>query len=363
MQAKQWGNGLLTPARRGRTVANAARTILFSAQRHPVDGVCVKQIDPTSAAAVELIAALDGYLSGLYPQASLHLLPPASFKDPRGVFFGAFMDERLVGCCGYVTHGGGCGELKRLFVRPEARGRGIGRLLLAAAEEHARAAGLEVLRTETGVSQPDAVRLCERAGYARRGPFGDYPDDPLSVFMEKRLDAEPSVLRHDLRPGDLGSIIRLHGKVYARENSFDPTFEAYVAGPLADFALRRSERERLWIAEHTGRLAGCIAVVAASGSEAQLRWFLVAPSARRAGLGRRLLREAVAFAFDRGYMSMFLWTVSALEAAARLYRSFGFELTEERAGERWGVRVVEQRYDLRLSGVHPSTSHMSQDKG
>src|SRR2546423_4368740 len=103
-------------------------------------------------------------------------------------------------------------------------------------------------------------------------------------------------LRTDLRPGDLGTIVYLHGVIYAREYGFDPTFEAYVAGPLAEFVRRASPRERLWIAERDGRLIGSVAVVAASPQTAQLRWFLVDPCARGAGLGKRLLREAIAFA-------------------------------------------------------------------
>jgi putative acetyltransferase len=63
----------------------------------------------------------------------------------------------------------------------------VGERLLAELERRARVDGLLVLRLETGVRQPAAVRLYERAGYARRGPFGDYSDDPLSLFMEKRL--------------------------------------------------------------------------------------------------------------------------------------------------------------------------------
>src|SRR5262245_65449881 len=103
-------------------------------------------------------------------------------------------------------------------------------------------------------------------------------------------------LRHDLRPGDLGAIVHLHGTLYARDYGFDPTFEAYVAGPLADFVRARTDRDRLWIAERRDRLAGCVAVVGASPQEAQLRWFLVDPAARGDGLGTRLLTEAAAFA-------------------------------------------------------------------
>ena len=157
------------------------------------------------------------------------------------------------------------------------------------------------------------------------------------------------LLRHDVRPGDLGAIVQLHGTVYAREYGFDPTFEAYVAGPLADFVLRRGERDRLWIAEKDSRLAGCIAIVAASPGEAQLRWFLVDPTARGTGLGKQLLGEAVAFSREAGFASVFLWTVSALTAAARLYRSAGFVKVEEQAGVRWGIEVVEEKYVLPLA--------------
>src|SRR5262245_59034257 len=134
-------------------------------------------------------------------------------------------------------------------------------------------------------------------------------------------DATAVTIRTSLQPGDLGSIVYLHGTFYSREYGFDHTFEAYVAGPLSEFARSASPRERLWIAERDGRLVGCIAIVAASPEVAQLRWYLVDPSAQGAGLGKRLLREAVAFARECGYRSIILWTVSALTAAAHLYRS------------------------------------------
>jgi GNAT superfamily N-acetyltransferase len=155
-------------------------------------------------------------------------------------------------------------------------------------------------------------------------------------------------LRTELAPGDLGSIVQLHGILYAREYGFDPTFEAYVAGPLAEFVRRASPRERLWMAERDGHLIGCVAVVAASPRTAQLRWFLVDPSARGVGLGKRLLHEAIAFAKERDYDGMILWTVSALAAAGHLYRAAGFQKVEEKPGRLWGVEVVEEKYELRF---------------
>lgn len=158
-------------------------------------------------------------------------------------------------------------------------------------------------------------------------------------------------IRHDVRPGDLGTIVRLHGMLYAEECGFDPTFEAYVAGPLSELVRRRTDRDRLWIAERERDFAGCVAIVGTSPDEAQLRWFLVVPAARGAGLGTRLLGEAVAFSRGCGYRTLFLWTVDVLEGAARLYRAAGFEKSEEKPGRLWGVDLVEERYVLRLSAV------------
>ncbi len=161
-------------------------------------------------------------------------------------------------------------------------------------------------------------------------------------------------IRHDLVPGDIGRVVELHGTTYAREYGFDAGFEAYVAGPLASFVLEPSARQRIWLAEQEGRLVGCIAIVpaprrAGGGDDAQLRWFLVAPAARGAGLGRRLMQNALDFCREQAYSSVFLWTVHLLHDAARLYRAFGFERVEERPQRLWSVDLVEERYVLALS--------------
>ena len=105
-------------------------------------------------------------------------------------------------------------------------------------------------------------------------------------------------IRHELRPGDLGMVIHLHGVLYAREYGLDTTFEPYVAKPLADFIL--SGAGRLWIAEEEGRVVGSIAVVDAEDGVGQLRWFLLTPEARGTGLGRRMLETALTYCRDRG---------------------------------------------------------------
>ena len=155
-------------------------------------------------------------------------------------------------------------------------------------------------------------------------------------------------IRNDLKPGDVGYLTYLHGTLYAKECGWDHTFEAYVAGPLAEFAKSHNERERIWIVEKDGMVAGSIAIVEASDSVAQLRLFLLHPSLRGHGIGRILMNEAISFCKESNYSQVFLWTASALIAAAKLYGSVGFQLAEENTRELWGAVVTEQRYDLNL---------------
>lgn len=157
-------------------------------------------------------------------------------------------------------------------------------------------------------------------------------------------------LRHEIRPGDLGRVTTLHGALYADEYGFDVTFEAYVALTLGEFARAvRPGQDRLWIAERGDEVVGSIGIIGREGNAAQLRWFLVHPSARGRGLGWRLLEESLAFCRAARYESVYLWTVHTLEAAARLYTAAGFRLTEEKdLAPLWGQMLAEQRYDLRL---------------
>ena len=102
-------------------------------------------------------------------------------------FLAAFVAGEAVGCGAVKRMPGGYGEIKRMYVEPDARGRGAGRALVQALESDLLAHGIDVARLETGARQPEALALYEQCGYVRRPPFGDYPDDPLSVFFEKRL--------------------------------------------------------------------------------------------------------------------------------------------------------------------------------
>jgi len=156
-------------------------------------------------------------------------------------------------------------------------------------------------------------------------------------------------IRSILQPGDIGYVTYLHGILYAEEYGWDHTFEGYVAAGLAQFAQSFDpHKDCLWIAEMDGRIVGSISIVGQPDSEAQLRWFLVHPACRGRGLGRTLLHEALQFCRDRGFKSVFLWTVSDLKASAHLYQSVGFRKTEQKTHQIWGRTLTEERYDLSI---------------
>jgi putative acetyltransferase len=152
-----------------------------------VTGLILQIESPRQADVERLLAALDAYQSALYPPESNHFLDVDALAAPNVRFFVARREGRALGCGALRIDAAGYGELKRMFVSPEARGYRLGRLLLDRIEEEARREGLSWLRLETGIHQPEALGLYRSAGYAERGAFGEYRPDPLSVFMEKSL--------------------------------------------------------------------------------------------------------------------------------------------------------------------------------
>jgi putative acetyltransferase len=149
--------------------------------------ILIQTDDPASPAARELIERLDIHMSGLYPAESNHLLSVEALRQPNVTLLTAGVDGEVAGCGAFVNQGGEYAEIKRMFVLPEFRGLKLGRRILEELENRARASGLALARLETGIHQPEALLLYERAGYQRCGPFGDYSEDPLSIFMEKKL--------------------------------------------------------------------------------------------------------------------------------------------------------------------------------
>ena len=142
---------------------------------------------PDTPDARWLIDELEAHLEPFYPKASRHGYSVEKLIQQGVAFFVTRQDGIPAGCGGVQFYGSEYGEIKRMFVRPQFRGLGLARLMLRHLEGYALQQGVHVLRLETGIHQKDAIRLYEKSGFQNILPFGEYVEDPLSRFLEKRI--------------------------------------------------------------------------------------------------------------------------------------------------------------------------------
>jgi len=142
---------------------------------------------PDTPDARMLIDELETHLAPLYPQENRFGYSVDKLIQQGVAFFIARQDGVPAGCGGVQFFGTEYGELKRMFVRPQFRGLGLGKLMLEHLENHTREHNIPLLRLETGIHQKEAIGLYERMGYTSCPPFGDYIATPLNVFFEKRI--------------------------------------------------------------------------------------------------------------------------------------------------------------------------------
>jgi len=145
---------------------------------------------PDTQDAMELIAELQSHLTSRYLPQSRHGYSVEKLIQQRVAFFVIRQDSIPAGCGG-IQFFGEYGELKRMFVRPQFRGLGLGKLMLNHLASYALEHGVEVLRLETGIYQTEAIGLYKSFGFKRIPPFGPYKEDPVSLCFEKRLIPNP----------------------------------------------------------------------------------------------------------------------------------------------------------------------------
>lgn len=151
----------------------------------------IVEVDPRAPAVRALLRELDAYQLALYPKQFCYLDSAEELAAGDAFFVAAYMDDgdAPAGCGAmkYVRGDVFYGEVKRMFVAPESRGRGIAKAIMTALEADAVARGVDSIRLETGVRQPEAIGLYEAFGYRRREAFGGYAceENEWSVFMER----------------------------------------------------------------------------------------------------------------------------------------------------------------------------------
>jgi putative acetyltransferase len=167
----------------------------LSRERTVAPGIVVERVHAPNDEVRSLVAELEAELAANYPPEQRHGLSLDAIFQPHIRFFTARAGARPAGCGGVAIFGD-FAELKRMYVRPPFRGRGVADALLVRMVDETRAAGRSLLRLETGVAQHAAIRFYERHGFLRCGAFEPYASMPArslstSVFMERLLARTP----------------------------------------------------------------------------------------------------------------------------------------------------------------------------
>jgi GNAT superfamily N-acetyltransferase len=156
-------------------------------------------------------------------------------------------------------------------------------------------------------------------------------------------------VRRELRTGDADAIVAMHDRIYPAEYARNEAFVQAVADSVAAaVAAGWPEGGGVWIVESRGRHAGSVALTAEGDGTGKVRWVLLESSLRGAGIGRRLIGEAVDLARELGMRRLELDTFSELRAAAKIYRDVGFRVVGARERSDWGPTITYQQYALDL---------------
>jgi len=151
--------------------------------------IFIVEARPDSADAIALIEELDAQLTSHdYPEESRHAFSIDKLLNENVAFFVTRYQGEPAGCGGIKLFGTEFGEVKRMYVRPNFRGLGLGKEMLKHLSAYAKQNAVRLLRLETGIHQIEAIGLYEQMGFQRCPPFADYKLDPHSVYMEKVIE-------------------------------------------------------------------------------------------------------------------------------------------------------------------------------
>jgi DNA-binding MarR family transcriptional regulator/GNAT superfamily N-acetyltransferase len=244
-------------------------------------------------------------------------------------------------------------HLSRIVARFVARGLAVSRVspdhrkhrLLSLTD-----AGRKVFAAAEAGARAQVSALLEPVDAGGRNRLVEAMRD-IRVTLRDRNTADTDVSLRQLRPGDVGWIIHRQAVLYAQEYRWDWTYEGLASRILGAFVAEfDAAREDGWVAERGEFMVGSIFLMKSDDpAVGKLRLLYVEPSARGAGVGRRLVAACIARARELGYRQLTLWTNDILVAARRIYQTAGFRLVSEAPHHSFGHDLVGQTWMLDLS--------------
>ncbi len=275
------------------------------------------------APATGLLAAMVAELVTMYGPLEERNAPtanPRELEAPHGTYLVLFEDEQAVAGGGIKPLGDRTGEVKRMYVTPEARGRGHARRLLCGLEQAGRGLGLDRLRLDTGPKQPFARALYESAGYRSVPSYNG--NSAASFWGEKRLDTTLLFPRAD--PASAQRLLELQRAAYAAEAEL-LGFEGIP--PLHETLAELLAIPQQWLGRFDGtELVGGLTWEDGGDAGLEISRLVIAPSAWRAGHATALLD---AFESVAGERPVRVATGTDNAPALALYARRGFVPTGE----------------------------------
>lgn len=146
-------------------------------------------LNPSDQDVINVFSDIDRLINSLYPVATAQSLTLNELNDTSVYAIGLKNEEGIIACGAIVKQVDKTpyGEIRRLYVSPSYRGKGLSRRIMQILLHHASDAKIPLIRLETGPKQIQSIKLYENLGFKQCGSFGPYEDNPQSVFMELAL--------------------------------------------------------------------------------------------------------------------------------------------------------------------------------
>lgn len=296
-----------------------------------LDEIYADLIDEASPLSAEVRASFDGTLS------------PELKAEFSGVFLVARRDGVPVACGGMLFLDETTGEVRRVYARPEERGSGLARALMAELERVASERGLSQVLLETAVRQPRAMRFYETLGYTRVPPYGKHVGNPWSVCYEKRI--MPAGITFEHATPDTPEVAGLLAAYEAEFLSLNTVEESGWTGEAVHQHLAT-----MLLVRRNGDPVGCGALRIHDAATAELKRMYVVPGERSRGIATQLVARLEQMAVERGVSRMVLDTSYRMTSAVRLYERLGYVRTQpfQRHNSGAGMSVLVY-YEKRLA--------------